>query len=95
MSYSRKKPFKFDMIGLSQGDIVVFDPLGIKVTVSGSNTVAYEGKNWVLSAFVKEFIPKKNAAGAYQGPKYFSYQGKNLVDIRAEMDKLREDEEDW
>ena len=94
MSY-RKKAFKFDMVGLSVGDKIVFDPLGIEVPISGPNSVEYEGKNWALSAFVKEFIPKKNAAGTYQGPKYFSYQGRTLVDIRAELDKKREDEEDW
>ena len=94
MNY-RKKPFKFDMVGLSRGDKIVFDPLGIEVPISGPNSVEYNGKEWSLSGFVAEFIPKRNAAGAYQGPKYFSYQGRTLVDIRAELDKQREDEEDW
>ena len=93
MSY-RKKPFKFEMVGLSKGDRIIFDPLGIEVSISGPNTIEYDGKDWALSAFVKAFIPKKNAAGTYQGPKFFSFQGKTLVEIRAEMDKLRE-EEDW
>ena len=90
---SRKKPFKFEMIGLSKGDTIVFDPLEIEVPVSGPNSVEYEGKTWTLSAFVAEYIPKRNAAGTYQGPKYFSYQGRTLVDIRAEIDKQREDED--
>lgn len=93
MSY-RKKPFKFEMVGLSKGDRIIFDPLGIEVSISGPNTIEYDGKDWALSAFVKAFIPKKNAAGTYQGPKFFSFQGKTLVEIRDEMDKLRE-EEDW
>ena len=93
MSY-RKKPFKFEMVGLSKGDRIIFDPLGIEVSISGPNTIEYDGKDWALSAFVKSFIPKKNAAGTYQGPKFFSFQGKTLVEIRDEMDKLRE-EEDW
>ena len=92
---SRKKPFKFEMIGLSKGDKVVFDPLGVEVSVSGPNTVEYEGQDWALSAFVARYIPKRNASGNYQGPLYFSYQGRTLVDIRAEIDKQREDEEDW
>ena len=92
---SRKKPFKFEMVNLSIGDRIVFDPLGIEVSIAGPNTVEYQGKNWALSTFVKEFIPKRNASGNYQGPLYFSYQGRNLVDIRNEMDKLREDKEDW
>ena len=93
MSY-RKKPFKFEMVGLSKGDRIIFDPLGIEVSISGPNTIEYDGNDWALSAFVKAFIPKKNAAGTYQGPKFFSFQGKTLVEIRDEMDKLRE-EEDW
>ena len=89
----KKKAFKFQMIGLSKGDKIIFNPLGIEVTVSGPNTIEYEGKDWALSAFVKEYIPHKNACGTYQGPLYFSYKGRTLVDIRNEMDKLRED--DW
>ena len=89
----RKKPFKFEMIGLSKGDKIIFDPLELEVTISGANTVEYEGKEWVLTAFVKEYIPKKNATGTYQGPLYFSYNGRKLVDIRDEMDKLREEDE--
>ena len=84
MSY-RKKPFKFEMVGLSKGDRIIFDPLGIEVSISGPNTIEYDGKDWALSAFVKAFIPKKNAAGTYQGPKFFSFQGKTLVEIMDEM----------
>lgn len=92
---SRKKPFKFDMVNLSIGDKIIFDPLKIEVTVSGPNTVEYEGRSLALSTFVKEFIPKRNASGNYQGPLYFSYNGRTLNDIRVELDKQREDEEDW
>lgn len=88
----RKKSFTFEMVGLSKGDKIVFDPLGIEVTVFSPNTIEYEGKEWRLSPFVKEFIPHTNAAGKYQGPLYFSYQGRKLTDIREEMDKLREEE---
>lgn len=90
---TRKKPFTFEMIGLSKGDKIMFDPLGIEVTVFSSNSIEYEGKEWRLSPFVKEFIPHKKVAGTYQGPLFFSYQGRKLTDIRNEMDKLRE--EDW
>ncbi len=91
----RLKPFKFDMIGLSVGDKVVFDPLGIEVPISGPNTVSYQGKDWALTAFTKAFLPKKSASNSYRGPMFFSYKGRTLYDIRVEMDKLREDEEDW
>lgn len=89
-----KKHFKFDMIGLSKGDKIIFKPLELEVTISGPNTIEYEGKDWKLTTFVKEYIPHKKTSGTYQGPLYFSYKGRTLVDIRNEMDKERE-ENDW
>lgn len=91
----RKKPFKFSMIGLREGDKVQFMPLGIEVPISGPNTIEYNGKNWTLSAFTKTFIPRRSASGEYAGPKYFSYQGRALHDIRIEQEKIQEQEEDW
>lgn len=40
-----------------------------------------------LSGFTKKFIPNPNHSGAYQGPKYFSYKGHLLVDIRKSNDE--------
>jgi hypothetical protein len=31
---------------------------------------------------------KRNTSGAYQGPKFFSYNGKILDDLRTEMEGL-------
>lgn len=90
---SRKKSFKFEMIHLSKGDLITFVPLGIEVPISGPNTVFYNGRDWTLTSFVKEFIPKKKASGTYQGPMYFSYQGRVISDLRDEMDKFREEED--
>ncbi len=85
----RKKtepPFKFSMIGLKAGDIVVFDSLNIEVSVASDNTVGYNGKEYKLTTFCKEFLPegKRIKSNAYQGPNYFSYQGKTLTRIRKE-----------
>lgn len=86
----RKKPeppFKFSMIGLKAGDIVVFDSLNIEVSVASDNTVSYNGKEYKLTTFCKEFLPKEKMIkpNAYQGPNYFSYQGKTLTKIRKEI----------
>ena len=45
-----------------------------------SPKVEYEGRLWSLSAFCGIYLPENmhNASEAYQGPKYFSYQGKTL-----------------
>lgn len=81
-----RKPFDFDMVGLNVGDVVVFDALKLPVKVAGKNKVEYEGRLWSLSAFCGTYLPEKmqNHSGAYQGPKYFSYNGKTLWEIRLE-----------
>ena len=77
------------MIGLNVGDTVVFDELNLSVTVASDDKVEYQGHLWSLSAFTREFLPenKQNSSGAYQGPKYFSYKGKSLNELRKESDR--------
>lgn len=86
---AQKPAFKFHMIGLKVGDTVVFDELNLSVTVASDDKVEYQGRLWSLTAFTREFLPedKQNASGAYQGPKYFSYKGKTLSELRKESDK--------
>lgn len=81
---AQKPAFKFHMIGLKVGDIVVFDELNLSVPVASDDKVEYHGRLWSLSAFTREFLPKnkQNASGAYQGPKYFSYKCKTLSELR-------------
>lgn len=87
-SKAQKPAFKFHMIGLKVGDTVVFDELNLSVTVASDDKVEYQGRLWSLSAFTREFLPedKQNNSGAYQGPKYFSYNGKTLSELRKEYD---------
>ena len=75
------------MIGISLGATLVFEPTKLKVTVISDNEIAYFGKRYKLSAFVKEFYPKEKQyhSGAYQGSRFFSYRGKLLEEIRQEM----------
>jgi hypothetical protein len=84
-----RKPFDFSMVGLNVGDIVIFDALKMPVKVAGKNKVEHEGRLWSLSAFCGTYLPEemRNTSGAYQGPKYFSYEGKTLWGIRLEMEK--------
>lgn len=82
-----KPAFKFHMVGLNVGDTVFFDALNLPVTVASDDKIEYEGRLWSLSAFTAEFLPEnmQNTSGAYQGPKYFSYNGKTLSDLRNEL----------
>lgn len=84
-----RPPFDFCMVGLTVGDTVIFDPLNLPVKVAGKNKVEYEGRLWSLSAFCGTYLPNEmhNKSESYQGPKYFSHQGKTLWEIRLEREK--------
>lgn len=84
----QRPPFKFHMIGLKVGDMVVFDPLNISVRVATDDKIEYEGRLYSLSNFTANFLPeeKQNPSGAYQGPLFFSYNGKTLKDLRKEKE---------
>ena len=81
--------FKFSMVNIPIGSTLTFIPTGIEVKVASDDQIEYEGRIYKLSPFVGTFIPedKRNASGAYQGSKYFSFKGKVLEDMRMEMEK--------
>ena len=56
----------------------------------GDDQIEYEGRIYKLSPFVGTIMPedKRNTSGAYQGAKYFSYNGKILDDLRTEIESL-------
>lgn len=85
----QRPPFDFSMVGLNVGDKVIFDALNLEVKVAGKNKVEYEGRLWSLSAFCGTYLPEnmRNHSDAYQGPKYFSYNGKTLWELRLEQEK--------
>lgn len=84
----QRKPFDFSMVGLSIGDEVVFDALKLPVKVAGKNKIEYEGRLWSLTAFCGTYLPEnmRNNSEHYQGPKYFSHNGKSLWEIRLERE---------
>ena len=80
--------FKFSMVNIPIGSELVFIPTGVKVKVASDDQIEYEGRIYKLSPFVGTFMPidKRNASGAYQGAKYFTYQGEVLDSIRSRME---------
>lgn len=86
---TQKPPFKFHMIGLNVGDTIVFDPLRMSVRIASDDKIEYDGRLYSLSVFTANFLPeeKQNTSGAYQGPKYFSYNGKVLSELRKEKEQ--------
>lgn len=95
-SHKKMRPrFKFSMVNIPIGAILTFIPTGIKVKVAGDDQIEYEGRIYKLSPFVGTFMPveKRNTSGAYQGAKFFSYNGKVLDDLRTEMEKAESSHE--
>lgn len=87
-----KRPrFKFSMCGIKIGEYVTFDPAGIEVKVASDDSIEYEGHIYKLSPFVGTFMPeeRRTPSNAYQGAKYFSYNGKVLDEIRKEKESRK------
>ena len=94
--HKKPKPnFKFSMVNIPIGATLVFIPTGITVKVASDNQIEYEGRIYKLSSFVGTFMPaeKRNTSGAYQGPKYFTYNGIILSDLRHEIESQELEEE--
>lgn len=83
----KAKAFSFAEVEIPNGAKLVFVPTGVTVTVVGDKKIEYKGAQYSLSGFCKVFMPKKCTSGAYQGPKFFSYNGKTLLDIRKERER--------
>ena len=86
--HAKRGRFKFSMVNIKVGEYVVFSPTNLKVKVASDDSIEYEGRIYKLSPFVGTFLPeeKKNASNAYQGSKYFTYNGKILDDLRKQME---------
>lgn len=84
--------FKFSMVNIPIGSTLTFVPTGVKVKVASDDQIEYEGRIYKLSPFVGTFMPedKRNTSGAYQGPKFFTYRGEVLDDIRKRLE-MQED----
>ncbi len=82
--------FKFSMVNIPIGAELTFVPTGIKVKVASDDQIEYDGRIFKLSPFVGTFMPaeKRNTSGAYQGPKFFSYKGEVLDDIRSRIESI-------
>lgn len=88
----KRKPsaaFKFSYAGIQPGETIHFEPANIDVVVNDDKMVEYEGRLYSLSGFAKNFMPMEMQTNsqAYQGPKYFTHEGKTLFELRNERDE--------
>ena len=79
----RRGPFTFSSVGINPGEIISFVPdLNIKATVVDDKHIRIGETVTSLSGAAKSILHKN----ALQGPKYWSYNGKILDDIRTEKE---------
>ena len=83
----KRSRFKFSMCDIKIGELITFIPTGVVVKVASDDSIEYDGRIYKLSPFVGTFMPeeKRNTSGAYQGAKYFSYEGRILDDLRKSL----------
>ncbi len=69
--------------GVKVGDTIVYNN-EIEVTVCEDNMVEYEGVRYSLAQFTAKYMPrnKRSISGVCQGPKYFSYKGTTLYQLK-------------
>lgn len=86
--HKKRSRFKFSMVNIPIGSILTFLPTGIEVRVATDDMVEYQDRLYKLSPFVGTFMPedKRTNSGAYQGAKYFSFNGEVLDDIRTRLE---------
>ncbi|MBQ0063641.1 MAG: GIY-YIG nuclease family protein [Prevotella sp.] len=84
----KRTHFTFDMVGLPIGTEIVFDATGQKVKIATDCKIEYQDRLWSLSGFTAQYLPedKQTASRAYQGPKFFSYNGKTMWQLRLEKE---------
>ena len=70
--------------GVKVGDRIVYTPTGTELIVLENNMVEAEGEVYTLAQFTAKYMPrnKRSVSGVCQGPKYFSYNGVSLYQLK-------------
>lgn len=76
----------FDLLGhgVRVGDRIIYTPTGVELIVAEDNKVECEGETYTLAEFTAKHMPrnKRSKSGLCQGPKYFSYNGVSLYQMK-------------
>ena len=76
----------FDLLehGVKVGDHITYTPTGAELTVLEDNKVQYGDDVLSLAEFTAKNLPrnKRSVSGVCQGPKYFSYNGVSLYQLK-------------
>lgn len=76
----------FDLLehGVKEGDMIVYTPANMELTVLGENEVEYNGEVYSIADFTAKYMPENSISksGVCKGPKYFSYNGVSLYKLK-------------
>ncbi len=70
--------------GVNVGDVIIYTPTDMELTVLENNMVEYAGEKYTLAQFTAKYMPrnKRSISGVCQGPRYFSYNGVSLYKLK-------------
>jgi hypothetical protein len=93
----RRPNFKFSMLQIPIGSELKFihDESCICRTKDMDNRIEYEGNKYTLSKLAQKFLVERhgwNEGVSVAGPRYFTYQGSTLSDLRNMMERGEADE---
>ena len=81
--------FNLSECGVNAGDTITYTPTKAELTVLEDNRVEYGGESMSLAVFTANNMPrnKRSKSGVCQGPKYFTYNGTSLYELRRMFSK--------
>ncbi len=93
VSHTKRSRFKFSLAQVPIGAKLIFLPTKQEVNVASDDMIEFDGRLYKLSPFVGTFMPdsKRNNSGAYQGAKYFTYNGEVLSERRDKIERKASD----
>ena len=76
--------FDLEEHGVKVGDHIIYTPTETELVVRENNMVEAEGELYTIAQFTAKYIPrnKRSVSGVCQGPKYFSYNGTTLYQMK-------------
>jgi len=84
--------FNLEEYGVSVGDTIIYTPINKSVTVAEDNMVICDDQLMSLATFTAKYMPrnKRSISGVCQGPKYFSFNGMTLYQLKESFLKGKE-----
>jgi len=94
---TRRPGFRFSMLQIPVGTELkfIYDETCICYTKDMNNKIDYEGNEYTLSGLARKFLFEKHGwrdDSSVAGPRYFTYQGSTLADLRNMQERGEVDE---